>query len=54
MRVGDGSPVVGIYGLRFQDKGGNDYDNGGAICTIGLVLAPTGVSVLPGGGAGKP
>jgi hypothetical protein len=39
MRAGDGSPVVGIHGKRFEDKGGVNYNDGGAIGTIGLVLA---------------
>jgi hypothetical protein len=38
MRKGDGGFVVGFYGKRFDDKGGKNYDDGGAIATIGLVL----------------
>ncbi|WP_171473784.1 hypothetical protein [Frigoriglobus tundricola] len=38
MRSGDGSFVVGLYGKRFEDKGGKNFDDGGAIGTIGLVL----------------
>ncbi len=38
MRSGDGSFVGGIFGKRFNDKGGNNYDDGGAIATIGLEL----------------
>ena len=43
LRAGsDGGPVVGIYGKRFDDRGGDRFDDGGAIGTIGLVLAPPG------------
>ncbi|HEV3435710.1 MAG TPA: hypothetical protein VG122_00025 [Gemmata sp.] len=38
MRSGDGGFVVGFYGKRFDDKGGRNFDDGGAIATIGLVL----------------
>lgn len=38
MRTGDGEFVVGIYGKRFEDKGGRNFDNAGGICTIGLTL----------------
>ena len=38
MRSGDGGFVVGFFGKRFDDKGGLNYDNGGAIATIGLTL----------------
>jgi hypothetical protein len=40
LRAGDGSTVVGIHGKRFEDHDGDNYDNGGAIGTIGMVLAP--------------
>jgi hypothetical protein len=32
--------VVGIHGKRFEDRGGNNYNDGGAIGSIGMVLAP--------------
>lgn len=38
MKAGDGSFVVGLFGKRFNDKRGNNYDDGGAIATIGFVL----------------
>ena len=38
MRAGDGEFVVGLFGKRFNDKRGNNYDDGGAIATIGFVL----------------
>lgn len=38
MKAGDGSYVVGIFGKRFNDKRGNNFDDGGAIATIGFVL----------------
>jgi hypothetical protein len=38
MKAGDGSFVVGLYGKRFEDKRGNNFDDGGAICTIGFYL----------------
>ena len=37
MKAGDGPFVVGVFGKRFDDKGGFNYDNGGAIATIGFV-----------------
>jgi S1-C subfamily serine protease len=40
LQAGDGSKVVGIHGKRFEDRGGDRYNDGGAIGTIGLVLAP--------------
>lgn len=41
LQAGDGSRVVGFYGKRFEDRGGDRYNDGGAIGTIGLVLAPS-------------
>ncbi len=38
LRNGDGEFVVGIFGKRFDDKGGFEFDNCGGIGTIGLVL----------------
>jgi len=54
MRAGDGSPVVGIHGKRSADKGGDKFDDSGAIGTIGLVIAPIGVSGSPEDASGKP
>jgi hypothetical protein len=38
MAAGDGSFVVGFYGKRFNDKRGDNYDDGGAVATIGFYL----------------
>jgi hypothetical protein len=38
MFAGDGSFVIGLHGKQFNDKGGNNYDDGGAIATIGFYL----------------
>ena len=38
MRSGDGGFVIGFYGKRFDDKGGKNFDDGGAIATIGVIL----------------
>jgi hypothetical protein len=40
LRVGDGSPIVGIHGMRYEDRGGNSYNDGGGVVTIGVILAP--------------
>jgi serine/threonine protein kinase len=40
-RVGDGSYLVGIHGTRYDDKGGNRFNDGGAIGMLGFVIAPT-------------
>ncbi len=32
-----GFPVVGIHGKRFEDRGGDNYDDSGAIGSIGLI-----------------
>jgi hypothetical protein len=37
MKAGDGAAVVGLFGKRFDDRRGNNYDDGGAIATIGFV-----------------
>ncbi len=38
MRSGDGSFVIGIYGKRFDSKGGRKFDESGAIATVGFYL----------------
>ncbi|HEV3387000.1 MAG TPA: hypothetical protein VG097_19435 [Gemmata sp.] len=38
MQSGDGGFAVGFHGKRFNDRGGRNFDDGGAIATIGLVL----------------
>lgn len=37
-KAGDGSFVIGLFGKRFDDRGGNKFDDGGAIATIGFSL----------------
>jgi hypothetical protein len=38
MAAGDGSFVIGLHGKQFNDKGGNNFDDGGSIATIGFYL----------------
>jgi hypothetical protein len=38
LRRGDGGFVVGIHGKRFNDRGGFEFDDSGAIGTIGFTL----------------
>jgi hypothetical protein len=37
LRRGEGEYIIGIFGKRFNDRGGINYDNCGGICSIGLV-----------------
>jgi hypothetical protein len=38
LRRGDGHFAIGLYGKRYEDKGGFDFDKTGGIGTIGLYL----------------
>ena len=38
MRSGDGSFVIGIHGKRFDDKRGKNFDESGAIGTVGFFV----------------